>query len=1109
MPDFSRASGATLVVADGAAHLLSALNQAGIALATGITVTGTSNVVTFTQAETLAALPGFNLASGATLEVLGTAAQTDANIDQLSVLASAHDITSIVTTGVQPMAISYGQLIGDAPALALITSPYSLDVTLVPAIYANAMLTTPHVAAYTVSDNATNLLNPSNAAGVAGATSVTLVGNNSGNAAMVDSLAALPGFSDPDAQLAITDIAGNLLASAEAGDLIYATSVGLTGTANILSAAEATLLTLQPGFGLTFGATLVVVDSAAHLLSNGYAAGVAVATSVRLTSGVNGVTGAQADTLAAMPNFSLAMGAKLTVSDSAANLLADTAGVAKATKVVLTGTTNSVDAAQATELAGLAAFTTGFGAKLTLLDSASDLLAGGNAAGVAIATRVVITGNANSVDAAQAESLAELTDVAVGGEASLVVSDSAANLLANNNADGIALATAVTLTGISNNLDAADAATLAGLTGFSRAFGADLVITDNAVHLLAIGSAHAETAATEVILSGANRVNGAQAETLAGLTDFTMAFGATLVISDTAADLLSNSDAAGVAKATGVILTGTANVISIAQAATLLALPQFVLAFGASVTIADTAIDLLAPGVTAEMALASNFELTGTSNNVSVAQATALAGLAGFVFASGATLAVSDTAADLFNSANAAGLAEATKVWLTGANNVSAQTASQLAALPGFTLAMGATLVVSDSSADLLNSSYAAGIADATSVVLTGTTNAVNALQAGALSRMTDFTVAAGATLAVSGGSWNVLSSADAAGIADATSVTLTGTNAVTANQAGALSRMAGFSLAAGATMAVSGNAVAILSGTNAVGLAAATSVTLVGSLNTVTAAQAVQLAGLTNFTVASGTKLNVADTAANLSSNLDALQTMVTANELNYIGISDSNPLNISYAQMVGDAGALADLQPGYKMLVSGTPVSGASALWSNWHVSDFTINDTVANLVPYLSNVDGDAKLTGITATGTSGSDRLVLTGVITPITVNLGADGASSKNPLNGANTSFIGAIDSVALGTGNSVIQFALQPSSGIETINNFHYGTDAVDINLEGALNGTLMVFDTIVSGLHAIAITSSTDEMSGVVLLGLPSNETAADLIANHLTFGNGYATIT
>ena len=33
--------------------------------------------------------------------------------------------------------------------------------------------------------------------------------------------------------------------------------------------------------------------------------------------------------------------------------------------------------------------------------------------------------------------------------------------------------------------------------------------------------------------------------------------------------------------------------------------------------------------------------------------------------------------------------------------------------------------------------------------------------------------------------------------------------------------------------------------------------------------------------------------------------------------------------------------------------------------------------------------------------------------------------------------------------------------------------------------------------------------LCGVVLLGLPSNETAADLIANHLTFGNGYATIT
>jgi len=91
-------------------------------------------------------------------------------------------------------------------------------------------------------------------------------------------------------------------------------------------------------------------------------------------------------------------------------------------------------------------------------------------------------------------------------------------------------------------------------------------------------------------LAGANSADAALAEDLAGLPDFSLAPGATLVVTDTAADLLQ--DPAGVSFATGVVLSG-ANIVDAAQAATLAALTDFSLAPGATLIISDTAADLL------------------------------------------------------------------------------------------------------------------------------------------------------------------------------------------------------------------------------------------------------------------------------------------------------------------------------------------------------------------------------------------------------------------------------------------------------------------------------------------------------------------------------------
>ena len=81
-------------------------------------------------------------------------------------------------------------------------------------------------------------------------------------------------------------------------------------------------------------------------------------------------------------------------------------------------------------------------------------------------------------------------------------------------------------------------------------------------------------------------------------------------------------------------------------------------------------------------------------------------------------------------------------------------------------------------------------------------------------------------------------------------------------------------------------------------------------------------------------------------------------------------------------------------------------------------------------------------------------------------------------------------------------------SGVEEIAQFAYGVNALMIDLQGAPNGSLVAFDSSVNGQHAIALANSADMTHGIVLTGLPAGDTAADLIAHHLTFSGGTAMV-
>ena len=74
--------------------------------------------------------------------------------------------------------------------------------------------------------------------------------------------------------------------------------------------------------------------------------------------------------------------------------------------------------------------------------------------------------------------------------------------------------------------------------------------------------------------------------------------------------------------------------------------------------------------------------------------------------------------------------------------------------------------------------------------------------------------------------------------------------------------------------------------------------------------------------------------------------------------------------------------------------------------------------------------------------------------------------------------------------------AIPPAAGIEEIANFTYGTDKLTLNLSD-LPGSLQAFDTTIGSVHAIA------------LAGMPAADTAANLLASHLTMTGGSATIT
>ncbi|MEJ0046259.1 MAG: hypothetical protein WDN04_09155 [Rhodospirillales bacterium] len=279
--------------------------------------------------------------------------------------------------------------------------------------------------------------------------------------------------------LTISDTGDNLLALA-GGHLALAAACRLSADA-LVSAGQAALLASEPGFA-TNGHVLTIADTAAHLLALAPAvmalAGVSLLTQSAL---VNATTAAL---LAAMPGFSEADGATLTVQDDAAHLLAFSQAMRTITGVEeLPQGGVTLTASQAAGLLALGHFVTA-DSIITVADTVAALSGDANVGWASIAGAWHVTDTAANLAAAASSDVLQ--------HAALVLLSGNAQILA---AQAGQLGTISNFAVAAGQLTVVDgAAAIAAQQVAITSIGALAEINDNAT----IGAAQADALATPV-----------------------------------------------------------------------------------------------------------------------------------------------------------------------------------------------------------------------------------------------------------------------------------------------------------------------------------------------------------------------------------------------------------------------------------------------------------------------------------------------------------------------------------------------------------------------------------------------------------------------------------
>ncbi len=847
---FSRGS-STLTIIDGAGHLAT-LNPGEAALASAIELQG-STLTSVANFEAIRALPNYSN-NGNLLVVSDTAAHLLGLVDSNVSLASE---------------------------IMLSTSATNLS-----AFQAEQLATlgnfTTGIAHLTILDSAADLLQvtgegplPDDWAGELVASGVTLNGNATVTAAQAAELAVLGSrFSVGPNTLTVSDSAANLVSSADAGGLALAGAVTLSGDETALSAATATLLA-QLGHFNKGGHHVTISDTAANLAFAGNAAGLALADHVQLSQ-ASSMTVAAAEALIGMANFQVNTGAPITITDTLPDLLGLATAelpfnntVLAATSIALSQNTIAT-AAQIEALTALPQYAS-FSLDshtLTLADSGENLAAL-TPEEAAAAGSVVMIGDA-LLTAAQADALAALS-INLGGY-SLTVSDTATALLSPSNIDGLAIASAIVLSGAAT-VDAADAARLFAKVAFSTG-GQPLTISDTAAALLALASPISHAATTLDLSESGDVVTVAQLAQLAALGGKFSLNDHTLTVSDTLANLLT-LNSIETALVSSEVATDTGTSILTAAKATALAASDLTVPNGLTIIVQDTAANLAFTGYAAGLALANGVQLSAPAS-LTVAAAEMLIGMANFQVNGAAPIIIDDTFLNLLTLPGA-GLAHnssvlaATPIELSANAVVTVAQMQALAALPqyaSFSL-NDHTITVEDSGRNLASFAPDA-IAVPSAYVMIGDAT-LTAAQAGVLAA--EHATLDGNNLTVSDTPAALLSLSESV-TALATGLTLSGPATVTAVQATELEALAvGHIFSTGGfALTVTGSASALL-GLSTPTQQMAAALVLSESGDTISVANLLQLTELGSKFSLNDNTLTVSDAAAQLAT-LNNLET-------------------------------------------------------------------------------------------------------------------------------------------------------------------------------------------------------------------------------------------
>ena len=117
---------------------------------------------------------------------------------------------------------------------------------------------------------------------------------------------------------------------------------------------------------------------------------------------------------------------------------------------------------------------------------------------------------------------------------------------------------------------------------------------------------------------------------------------------------------------------------------------------------------------------------------------------------------------------------------------------------------------------------------------------------------------------------------------------------------------------------------------------------------------------------ITSAFTVTVSDTAANVAANLDALQALATSSELASVTLTDGGTptLSITQTQLTDDTGALAAIGSAYGLAVTDVLAADAATVAAGTDVTTVSVADTAANVVTNLGALQTLAAATTLTS-------------------------------------------------------------------------------------------------------------------------------------------------